>query len=253
MGKKGNSVDKRYDSIQKMLKSHHVVNPVYDVEGVFVSQYGTRDILLNAVQAGRLDVVCRDNARLEELTAYLSLYNVLDFYNRGMIIGDAVAGGEPDLFSVDHKLGVEVVICGTPKDYNYCKEKTGALTRKEYTSKVPYYKVAKYDKKSEEEFFLAEFFGNLTSKLDKLNNGSYSACENRNLFVFANMLPKNAEPQQLFDIYADLSKNFDETFQRVFVSMNDQLIELNLKEKQPIIHKLPTIVQNDYCLVNERM
>ena len=250
MKKDGGKI-KEYDAIKNMLKSTHVVNPCYNKEGVFVSQYGTRDILLNAVQDGRLDVVCRDNARLEELTAYLSLYNVLDFYNKGMIIGDAVAGGEPDLFSMDHKLGVEVVVCGTPNDYIYCKEKTGSLFKKEFTSKVPYYKVAKYDKSTEEEIFLTEFASNLTSKLDKLNDGSYSGCEDRNLFVFANMLPKGANPNQLFDIYSDLSQYFDESFNSVFVSMNNELVELNLKENQPIIHELPAIVQNDYCSVNE--
>ncbi len=239
----GKNNRKKINAKLKNVGTEKAVRP--NLDGVFVSKKATKDIFLEAIK--KLDVEKRKNSRIEELAAYFSLYDVLGLKDMHIIIGDAVAESEPDFFDVNHKVGVEVVTCGSNKDYTYCARKLGGVNDFKKFPVTQKYLIANYNPDADTKPFLELFEQNIALKYNNLNSGSYTACDDRYLFVFANMLPKNVDPAQLQDIVAYQAYDREVGFKSVFVSMNNQLLELpTTLNEQYKFYQLPEIAKNDY-------
>lgn len=186
------------------------------------------------------NVTLRSNARVEELRIYFLLSNTL-FNNKKVIIGDNVNNKEPDVFAKDYSVGLEVVSCDLLKHFKQSANLQGSINEskkdrnKTKSMLKQFVKLKPADPKqikADEEEFYARLEQVLTNKHERLNDGSYNACKERNLAILSDYGQKTfVNLNTVHKIYSNITSKFKENFNNVFISLNEQLYNVTTKEK----------------------
>ncbi|MEG1499951.1 MAG: hypothetical protein RR400_02685 [Clostridia bacterium] len=195
----------------------------------------------------------RKNARDEEVFASRILKNNF-FRGRKLIVGDLFENKEPDIFTEDHKYGIDIVrsealghfvfekfksdcanlgydhkLCQTLANEHYSSwnfnvvkdERNGRIKAFESNlknvTKTEYYEVIE---------------SNLRRKLDKLNCGNYSSCERIGICLISNLSPKNGTNlRNILRIYNNVKKDFNKTFDDVFIMFKKSFYHITKSNK----------------------
>ena len=200
------------------------------------------------------DVEIKENARKEELKAYF-IFNKHLFSDKHVVIGDDIPNHEPDIFSDDHKIGLEVVMCEFQDAYNNNLQNAGTLKynyndfgtdkkltgcEKSYLAKLQkcrddglknflISRECKYDEEQINEFY-TELYEALTNKLERLNEGAYDSCDQINLVVMSNLLHKSFIDEEKIDlVYESAKKDFARHFDNAYIVCNSEIYNLETK------------------------
>lgn len=192
----------------------------------------------------------KPNAQKAEIFAYFLLKDSV-FLNKKTIIGDELK--HPDLYTQDDFVGVEVVCCENPsiffKHENILNNEAvvfdetllkfvnkSAINSNRYSLGMKYkfgstfYTSPASQKKLDErkKVYIERLRYNLENKHKKLNRGNYSACAHRNLFIFSDYSKKNyISLDEIIDICQDVRKDYDKTFDNIYIAFNNNLNEIH--------------------------
>lgn len=196
------------------------------------------------------NVTLRSNARIEELRTYLLLSNVL-FNGKEVIIGDHVNQKEPDIFTKDYQIGLEVVSCDLLKYFKQSQTQQGSINPSKKANKnnvhkptlKQFIKLSPADPKqlrADEAEFYASLQKVLTNKHERLNDGSYSACKQRNLMVLSDYGQKSfVDINKVHNTYKKVAGQFEEKFDNTFLSLNGEVYNITTKEKVNLVQSMP--------------
>jgi len=205
----------------------------------------------------------KNNARKEEINAYLLLNEYL-FKDKKVTIGDNVSIKEPDIFTDDHKIGLEVVTCELAEIYINAYHKSGAVEfydETNYHSKtyqeqkkirrsvsckkneLNYYQSRKNNNDPdiinlEEKEYYQRMCIVLDDKLNRFNDGSYDSCQQKNLLVISDLSYKEfVNIDKITQIYNDIKKLYNKCFDNVFVLYNGNLYNISTNEEIDLTKK----------------
>lgn len=193
----------------------------------------------------------RDNAKQDELTAYLALCNSLLSYGK-FYVGDRTAKGEPDIISKDNSIGVEVVAIDIRDGYRHSKYRLGGTvftfmttkdkkidkteekiaTKKMLKNKkvLKSYKQTRKDKLSRDPHRqeVSEYYTQFKRLVDykhrRLEEGAYSASIARCLYIDSNYSYKPyLNLKRIKREYDAIAKKFDVKYDLTIINIEDRL------------------------------